>query len=226
MGGDAVRIAPLDLTLDKGAVSGNVRIQRDPADPLLLTGDFKFSGLDIESMISAAGAKEEENFVREGTLRAEQRLLARGFSGDRASNLAAARIFGTKPGNMTGPTRDGTGYRMTNTTTSCDTWAEVVYDLGGGKHGLKSGCNPFGPGGNAASLRVIVIPIIAGEFNGRTEVTITEFALFFLEGYGPGGCTGNNCEIMGRFINSNTNYGALTGVYDADTFAHFVRLVE
>ena len=31
---------------------------------------------------------------------------------------------------------------------------------------------------------------------------------------------------MGRFINSNTNYGALTGVYDADTFAHFVRLVE
>ena len=57
-------------------------------------------------------------------------------------------------------------------------------------------------------------------------VTIVEFALFFLEGYSENGCTGNDCEIEGRFINSNTNYGALMGVYDENTFAHFVRLVN
>lgn len=143
-----------------------------------------------------------------------------------ASGCIGPSVVDTKPGNMTGPTRTGTDYLMNNTATSCDLWAEVVYELGGGKQGLKSECNPFGPGGNPASLRIIIIPVIAGEFHGRTEVTITEFALFFLEGYAPGGCTGNNCEIKGRFINSNTNYGALAGIYDADTFAHFVRLVE
>lgn len=73
MGRDSIRIAPLDFTLDKGAVSGGVRIHRDPADPLLLTGDFKFSGLDIETMISAAGGKEE---ILSGRLRGNLSLTA------------------------------------------------------------------------------------------------------------------------------------------------------
>lgn len=70
------------------------------------------------------------------------------------------------------------------------------------------------------------MPVIDSLCNGACYVTVVEFALFFLEGYGAGGCTGNDCEIEGRFIQSNTNYGALMGVYDQDTFSHFVRLVN
>ncbi len=46
--------------------------------------------------------KEQENFVRSGSERLEQRLLSRGFSEQQARKLAAARIFGTKPGNTSG----------------------------------------------------------------------------------------------------------------------------
>ena len=47
-------------------------------------------------------SKEENNWVREGTLENERRLMAKGFSAEKARELAVARIFGTKPGNMSG----------------------------------------------------------------------------------------------------------------------------
>jgi len=132
----------------------------------------------------------------------------------------------TETGNMTGPTRVGTDYRVDNTSGACDEWGEVVQVNPDGTQGLKAACNPFGNGGNPNSLQVVVIPIINDLCNGNCTVTIKEFALFFLEGYGDGGCTGNDCEIKGRFINSNTNYGSLMGVFDENTLSHFVRLVD
>jgi Flp pilus assembly protein TadG len=135
-------------------------------------------------------------------------------------------VVQTQPGNMTGPTRTATDYRINNTSSSCDTWDEVVIENADGTHGLTPACNPFTAGGDPNSLRVIVIPVIDSLCNGACNVTITEFALFFLEGYGAGGCTGNDCEIKGRFIYSNTNYGAIVGTYDADTTVHFVRLIS
>lgn len=135
-------------------------------------------------------------------------------------------VVQTEPGNMVGGTRTGTDYRINNTSSGCDTWEEVVIDNGDGTHGLTPACNPFTAGGDPDSLRVIVIPVIDSLCNGACNVTITEFALFFLEGYGSGGCTGNDCEIEGRFIYSNTNYGAFVGTYDADTASHFVRLIQ
>jgi hypothetical protein len=132
----------------------------------------------------------------------------------------------TQPGNIIGPTEDGTDYRLDNTDPACDTWDEVVVETAEGQW-IRTECNPFLEGGNPDSLQVIVVPIVQTLCNGSCTVTIIEFALFFLEGYGPGGCTGNNCEVTGRFIGSNTNIGALIGVYDPDaTTAHFVRLVE
>ncbi|RYD48962.1 MAG: cobaltochelatase subunit CobN, partial [Verrucomicrobiaceae bacterium] len=50
----------------------------------------------------AASAPESANPVRDGVTAVESRLLQRGFSSARASQFAAARIFGSKPGNMTG----------------------------------------------------------------------------------------------------------------------------
>jgi cobaltochelatase CobN len=50
----------------------------------------------------AAAAPESINPVREAVAATHARLLQRGFSGARADQFAAARIFGTKPGNMSG----------------------------------------------------------------------------------------------------------------------------
>lgn len=50
----------------------------------------------------AASAQGKDNLVREGVQAVEKSLLARGFSSVRAGQFAAARIFGTKPGNMSG----------------------------------------------------------------------------------------------------------------------------
>jgi len=131
----------------------------------------------------------------------------------------------TQTGNMTGPTRTATDWRLSNTSTACDTWAETTIIVNG-KEGLNPACNPFGPNGNTASKDIIVIPVINNLCNGACNVTILAFAMFYLEGYGPGGCNGNNCDIQGRFISSNTNYGALSGTFDPTGFAHFVKLVQ
>jgi len=132
----------------------------------------------------------------------------------------------TESGNMIGPSETGTDYRIAGTDSACDTWDEVVISANG-KQGLTTACNPFTAGGNPDSLRVIIVPVIQNLCNGACDVTITEFALFFLEGYGSGGCSGNDCEIRGKFINSNTNLGATIGSYDTDaSTSHFVRLVE
>ena len=49
-----------------------------------------------------SAVKEDDNYVRQGTLATEDRLRKRGYSEADAANLAEARIFGTKPGNMSG----------------------------------------------------------------------------------------------------------------------------
>lgn len=50
----------------------------------------------------AAAAPEQANPVRDAVAATHARLLQRGYSAARADQFAAARIFGTKPGNMTG----------------------------------------------------------------------------------------------------------------------------
>ena len=50
----------------------------------------------------ASAQKEKDNLVRLGSEALERRLLARGFSRRKAALFARARIFGTKPGNMSG----------------------------------------------------------------------------------------------------------------------------
>ncbi len=150
-----------------------------------------------------------------------------------SNGLCAASVVGCpypstinlETGNLVGGTRTGTNHRLDNTDPDCDTWDETM-EVHGQEQFIRAECNPFAAGGNSDSLRVIVIPVISNLCNGSCSVTITEFALFFLEGYGAGGCRGNSCDIKGRFISSNTNYGADVGVYNEDTLAHFVKLTQ
>ena len=135
----------------------------------------------------------------------------------------------TSPGNVTGGTRDAITYRLDNTSVQCDEFTEVFEDDPETSEPdvfrIVNECNPYLEGGYD-SMRVLIIPVIDELCNGSCPVTIQRFALFFLEGFGNGGCTGNDCEIIGRFVQVNQNVGLLAGTFDPEGFNHFVRLVE
>ncbi len=131
----------------------------------------------------------------------------------------------TEPGNMTGPTRTGVDYRINNTSTSCDTFDKVFTANEAGGYSIVQQCNPFVED-SLPSLRVVIVPIVDDLCGGRCYVTVNGFALFFLEGYGDGGCTGNHCEVKGRFVKSEITTGAVKGVYDAASLIHFIQLTE
>jgi len=124
---------------------------------------------------------------------------------------------------------------MNYTSSTCDSFAEVFGTATAqGKFALNPNCNPYtdGPGSCATntslcSRRVIIIPVVDGFGNGAsTPAIIQRFALIFLEGYDAGKCTGSDCEIKGRFVNSDLSTGALAGIYDPIASIHFVRLSE
>ncbi len=135
----------------------------------------------------------------------------------------------TQTGNMVGATRTAIEWRLANTDVHCDTFAEVFEDdpnsLVVGDYRITQDCNPFLAGGYA-SERVLIVPVIDTLCNGSCEVTIVDFALFFLEGFGNGGCTGNDCEVVGSFVRVNQNVGLLAGTFDPTSLNQFVRLVE
>jgi hypothetical protein len=114
---------------------------------------------------------------------------------------------------------------MDNTSVQCDEFDEVFTANAAGGYYVNTQCNPWLEGGYA-SMRVIIVPVIDSLCNGSCDVTVTGFTMFWLEGYGAGDCTGNACEIAGRFITAELTTGALAGTYDADSSLHFARLVE
>ncbi len=124
----------------------------------------------------------------------------------------------------------------------CNEFGEVLYDdpLSDDPDVLRitSECNTFLPG-VTGSAQLIVVPVICTELpdgscegnfdscTGSCDVRIVEFALFFLEGFGSGNCnTGNDCEIVGRFVKVNQNVGLLAGIFNPQALNQFVRLVQ
>ncbi len=145
----------------------------------------------------------------------------------------------TETGNKVSGTRDSVDFRMDNTSLSCDTFDEAFsYTSGSGstqKYRLNNACNPWidGPGacpndiaGTLCSRRVIIIPVIDSFGNGSADVTVLRFALMFLEGYDASKCTGNECEIQGRFVYADFTSNALAGIYDPSASVHFAKLIE
>lgn len=131
----------------------------------------------------------------------------------------------SETGNKIGPTRTGVDYLMNATSGTCDSFGEAFSGGAGGKYNLNPQCNPWTDGGKA-SKRVIIIPVIDQLCNGNCDVTVMEFALFYLEGYDSGKCSGNECEIKGRFVNADVTVNATAGIYDPDSSMHFTRMVE
>ncbi len=114
---------------------------------------------------------------------------------------------------------------MSNTDPHCDTFTEVFSGPVNGQYNLNPLCNPW-LDGSYPSLRVIIIPVISSLCNGSCSVTVVSFALFWLDGYPSGQCTGNTCEIQGRFVNANIDAHALAGTYDPNSSIHFVKRTQ
>ena len=153
-------------------------------------------------------------------------VCAQGVTGcTTVSPQCTGSVCPTEPGNKVGDTRTEVNYRMTNTDPHCDTFAEVFSGPVNGKYVINKQCNPWLSGGYK-SLRVVIVPTINSLCNGSCNVTVTGFSLFWLEGFGGGGCTGNNCEVQGRFVNADMTVDALTGIYDANSSLHFTKLSE
>ena len=132
----------------------------------------------------------------------------------------------SQTGNLVGATRDGVDYRINNTDAECDTFDEVLNPgTTAGTFVIEKLCNPWIDGGYS-SLRLVVVPVIQNLCNGSCDYTIVKFALFFLDGYEGGKCTGSVCEIKGRFVNADATIGALSGTYDPTAPIHFTRLSE
>ncbi len=141
-------------------------------------------------------------------------------------------VIDTEPGNKVGPTKTAVDYRLDFTETQCSEFEGTngVFEDDPttneeGVYRIKPGCNPF-VNSVFDSGRILIIPVIDELCSGSCEVTIVTFALFFLERIGDDGCTGNDCEIVGRFVSVNQNVGLLAGTYDETSSNKFVRLVS
>ena len=156
-----------------------------------------------------------------------------------------------KPGNSTGMIRTAVNWRIDETTGECGTLAQVIGpDLDkNGRPDIKSSCNPWnqgatdddGDGGTCDNLpngvgscRLLALPVIAASgdpdnpFPGPSEdVTNIWFALFWLEPFENGGCSGNSCEVRGYFIDAEANVSGLLGAPDPGSNPFVVsKLVE
>jgi len=177
---------------------------------------------------SIPGPDEERKYRKAicfGAIRDLCSVTATNCSGEAGDDCSGSPVSDhelcTEPGNMTGPTGDGVQYRMNHTSADCDTWEEVTFPEGG----LRDTCNPWAATPATDSQRVILVPIVDGLWSegGRHKVTIVDFAIFFLE-YPPQ-CTGNNCDIQGRFIQTGLS-GSERAPFDPDSSVTTVALVE
>ena len=121
-----------------------------------------------------------------------------------AINCNGPSVMDTQPGNLIGYTREGIQARLDNAPATCDQFNEVFTDADGdGNWTLTQICNPFLPD-YQATTRVMIIPVADQLCNGSCTVTIVDFAVLFLEGFGSAGCrTGNVCEIVVRVVLSD-----------------------
>ena len=143
-------------------------------------------------------------------------------------------LVDTEPGNKVGGTREAINWRLENTADACSEFEGVngVFEDDPttneqGVYRIVPECNPF-VNSEYDSHRVMIIPVLeelCSTGGGACEVTIVSFALFFLERIGDDGCTGNDCEIVGRFVTVHQNVGLLAGTFDDDAYNSFVRLV-
>ena len=132
----------------------------------------------------------------------------------------------TQTGNTISAARDGFNYRLSNTSTACDQFSDVLIPDGNGSYRINGSCNPFL--GSSESLRLVLVPVIDSFPNGSKPVTLKYFTALFLNDMQNNKCTGNSCELTGTFVKivADPANDATLGTYDPINGVRFVRLVE
>jgi len=132
----------------------------------------------------------------------------------------------TQTGNTIGAVRDGFNYRLSNTSSACDSFNEVLVPDGNGSYRINAACNPFL--GSPNSLRLVLVPAITSFPNGSQPVTLKYFTALFLNNLDNNKCKGNACEVTGTFVKivADPANDATLGAYDPVNGVKFVRLVE
>lgn len=194
-----------------------VTLKYDANDPT--TGNFGAIRID------GSGSSTYLDSIEDGSSQLICAKLTSNGCTDTSSECDSQSVCQTETGNKVGATRSGVDYLMNNTSAACDTFAEAFSGGGAAKYTLNPQCNPWLDGGEG-SKRVIIVPIVDALCNGSCGVTVMEFALFYLEGYQSGKCSGNICEIQGRFVNADVNIESLAGLYDPNSSVHFTRMIE
>jgi hypothetical protein len=72
----------------------------------------------------------------------------------------------------------------------------------------------------------VLVPVIKNLCDGRCQVTVVEFAMFFIESYTCTGGQGNSCDLTGRYAKADGDIQGLIGIYDPTSTSRFVRLIE
>jgi Flp pilus assembly protein TadG len=178
------------------------------------TGNFLPLSLD-----GTGSSEYEENLI----YGSEQLLCSAGSeTADCASEVS------TQPGNMVGKTKSALDWIFANTSDECDTYDEVFTTSAGdpSRLAIESACNKF-TNPTAASYQLVLVPVISNLCNGSCDVTVQEFALFFIESYTCSGSgQGNSCDLVGRYVQADANVAGLIGAYDPGGSVNSVRLVE
>jgi hypothetical protein len=128
----------------------------------------------------------------------------------------------TEPGNMIGPTKTGVDYLISNTSGSCDSFAEVFHQRPDGTYSLTDRCNRWA--GVTDSKRVVLVPVISSLCNGKCTVTVLYFAMFFLNSLDT--CTGHDCQVTGQFVKVVTDTNGVNGSFDPHNAIRSFRLTS
>ncbi|MEX0684124.1 MAG: Tad domain-containing protein [Dehalococcoidia bacterium] len=133
----------------------------------------------------------------------------------------------TQPGNVIGKTKSALDWIFENTSESCDTYDEVLQTQPGTTRLVMTPeCNRFS-NPTAQSYQLIIVPVITNLCNGSCDVTVLEFALFFIESYScGGGGQGNSCDLVGRYARAAGSVEGIVGAYDPDGSVKSVRLIK
>lgn len=193
-----------------------------PADTILKMDSPPTNGNTLALALDGPGANEFLDNLKDGS---EQELCASETDPENLICTVSSDVD-TEPGVKVGKTREGIEWRIENTVASCDSFDEVFTLRDDGHYGITAGCNPFVDGGEG-SKRVVLIPVIDELCDGRCNVTVLRFAVFWLEGFGPGGCSGgNSCEVLGKFVPVVVDIGGKFGDLDSSGGIVTPRLVD
>ena len=194
----------------------------NPGDTATLKYDAanNSNGNFLPLALDAPGSSEYEENLRLGS---EQWLCAAGSETPGCVSEAT-----TQPGNMIGKTRSALDWIFANTSSECATFDDAFTTSVGDPSRLSIDpiCNKF-VNASAASYRLALLPVIDNLCNGSCDVTVQEFALFFIEDYTcSGNGQGNSCDLIGRYVQADTNVSGILGAYDGDGSVNSVGLIE